>query len=150
TAGGGANVSPDQTFTVTITPVNDAPSFTSGGDVAVSEDAGAQTVPGWAGAITEGPADENMQTLTFVVVSNTNPGLFSAPPVVDAANGNLTFAAQAEANGSATISLALSDDGGTADGGVDTSAAVSFVITVAGVNDQPSFTAGGNQSVLED
>ena len=42
------------------------------------------------------------------------------------------------------------DDGGTANGGVDTSPSQSFTITVTGVNDAPSFTKGANQSVLED
>ncbi|MFH1739850.1 MAG: cadherin-like domain-containing protein, partial [bacterium] len=44
--------------TVTVTPVNDAPSFTKGADQTVLEDAGAQTVNGWATSISKGPADE--------------------------------------------------------------------------------------------
>ena len=42
------------------------------------------------------------------------------------------------------------DDGGTANGGVDTSAAQTFTIAVAGVNDPPTFTAGPDQTVAED
>src|SRR4029079_10910381 len=39
---------------VTGTPVNDVPSFTKGANQTVLEDAGAQSVPGWATAISAG------------------------------------------------------------------------------------------------
>ena len=42
------------------------------------------------------------------------------------------------------------DDGGIANGGVDTSAPQTFTIAVVAVNDAPSFTAGADQSVVED
>ena len=45
----------------------------------MNEDAGAQTVPGSATAISAGPSDEAAQTLTFTV-SNDNNALFSAQP----------------------------------------------------------------------
>ena len=67
-----------------------------------------------------------------------------------ASNGDLTFTPAADANGTATITLTLSDDGGTANGGADTSAPQTFAITVSGVNDAPSFTKGADQTVLED
>ena len=38
--------------------VNDAPSFTKGADQTVPEDAGPQTVEGWATNIKAGPEDE--------------------------------------------------------------------------------------------
>ncbi len=41
-----------------VTPVNDAPSFTKGADQTVLEDAGAQSVAGWATSISPGPANE--------------------------------------------------------------------------------------------
>ena len=149
TANGGVNVSAAQNFSIIINSVNDAPTFTKGADVTVLEDAGAQTVAGWATAISAGPVDEVAQTLTFNVTGNTNAALFSAAPAV-AANGTLTFTPAANANGSATITLTLSDNGGTANGGVDTSPPQTFVINVTAVNDAPSFTAGPNQTVLED
>ena len=100
--------------------VNDAPSFTKGADQTVNEDAGAQTVSGWATAISAGPANESGQAVNFVV-SNNNAALFSAQPAV-AANGTLTYTPAANANGSATVTVMIHDDGGTANGGVDTSA----------------------------
>jgi Big-like domain-containing protein len=62
----------------------------------------------------------------------------------------LTYTPAANAFGSATITLVLQDDGGTASGGVDTSPPQSFTITINAVNDAPSFTVGPNQSVFED
>jgi len=55
TANGGVDTSAGQTFTVTVTGVNDAPSFTVGPDQAAPEDSGAHTVNGFAGSISAGP-----------------------------------------------------------------------------------------------
>jgi VCBS repeat-containing protein len=148
-ANGGVDASADQTFTITVTAVNDAPSFTKGADQTVNEDAGAQTAAGWATAISAGPPNEAGQTLTFVVTSNSNPSLFSAGPTVSAA-GDLTYTSAANANGTATIKVKITDNGGVANGGVDASAEQTFVITINAVNDAPSFTKGANQAVNED
>jgi large repetitive protein len=148
TANGGDDTSPTQTFTITVTAVNDAPSFTSGGNVSVNEDSGAYSAA-WATGISAGPADESGQALTFHVTGNSNPSIFSVAPSI-APDGTLTFTPAANAFGSSTITVTLSDDGMTANGGADTSAPQSFTITVNNVNDEPSFTAGGNVTVNED
>ncbi|MDN4165402.1 Ig-like domain-containing protein [Cytophagales bacterium LB-30] len=145
--GGTDDTSADQTFTITVNSVNDIPSFTKGADETVDEDAGAQTVSNWATAISAGGgADENGQTLTFNI-SNDNNSLFSAQPSVDEATGDLTYTPAANANGSATVTISLSDDGGGTD---DTSADQTFTITVNAVNDVPSFTKGADETVDED
>jgi hypothetical protein len=149
TANGGVDTSASQTFVINVTAVNDVPSFTKGPDQNVSEDAGAQTIAGWATSVSAGPADESGQTLTFAITNNTNPGLFSSGPAV-ASNGTLTYTSAANANGTATITLKISDNGGTANGGVDTSATQTFVIMVGAINDAPSFTKGPDKTVLED
>lgn len=133
---------------VNVQTPNQVPSFTQGADPTVLEDAGAQTVNGWATAIDDGDPG-SVQNLTFQITNNTNPSLFSTGPTVDATTGNLTYTPAANANGGATITLVLKDDGGTASGGVDTSPAQTFVITVTPVNDAPSFTKGPDQTVLE-
>ncbi|MCP4091562.1 MAG: tandem-95 repeat protein, partial [Gammaproteobacteria bacterium] len=143
-SGSGADTSGDQTFTITVNAVNDTPSFVKGADQTVNEDAGAQNIPGWATAISKGPADESGQTLAFSV-SNNNNGLFSVQPATDA-SGNLTYTPAADVNGSATVTLSLSDNGG----GADTSGNQSFTITVNAVNDTPSFAKGADQTVNED
>ncbi|WP_166653908.1 Ig-like domain-containing protein, partial [Tahibacter aquaticus] len=149
TAFGGSDTSPAQTFTITVTPVNDAPSFTAGPNQTVFENAGAQTVNPWATAISAGPTDEAAQTLSFAVTANTNVALFSAAPAISP-TGALTYTPTPNTNGTATITLRVSDSGGTANGGVDTSATQTFTITVTGINHAPSFTAGPAQTSLED
>ena len=149
TANGGVDISVPQTFTITINAVNDAPSFVKGADQTVLEDAGLQTVTPWATATSAGPANESSQTVAFEITGNTNPALFAAGPSV-APNGALTYTPAANANGMATITLRIHDDGGTANGGVDVSATQSFLITVTAVNDAPTFVKGPDQTVLED
>jgi VCBS repeat-containing protein len=136
------------TVSVTVTCVNDAPSFTAGSDQASLEDAGPRTVAGWATALSAGPANESGQVLAFSVL-NDNNGLFSAQPAIDA-TGTLTYTSAPDANGVANVTVTLSDDGGTDNGGADTSAGQSFVITVTPVNDAPTFVKGSDQSVAED
>jgi len=120
---------------LTIPAVNDAPSFAKGDNQTVSEDAGAQTVTSWATAISAGPSDESGQIVTFHV-SNDNTSLFSAQPAI-AASGTLTYTPAANSNGTATVSIYLTDNGGVANGGNDTSATQHFTITVTAVNDPP-------------
>jgi uncharacterized repeat protein (TIGR01451 family) len=139
TANGGIDTSPDQTFTITVTDVNDRPDFNDGSDVTVDEDSGPHIVSGWATAITAGVAQEEppTQSLTFNVTANDNPGLFSAGPTVDPVTGDLSFDTVGDAFGTANVTLTISDDGGTANGGIDTSDPQNFKITVTSVNDDP-------------
>jgi Bacterial Ig-like domain/Bacterial Ig domain/FG-GAP-like repeat len=139
TALGGVDTSAPQSFTITVTGINDAPSFTPGANPSGPEDAGPQTIANWATAISTGPADEAGQSLTFVVTNNTNAALFSAAPAV-APTGTLTYTSAPNAFGTAVITLVIQDNGGTAGGGVDTSAPVTFTITVTPINDPPTLT----------
>ncbi len=134
-ANGGQDSSAPQTFTVTVTLVNDAPSFTPGSNVVVNEDSGPQNFANWATNITAGPLDETAQTVSFTVTNN-NDALFSAPPVINS-SGTLTFTIATNAFGVATISATLTDSGGTANGGQNSSAQQFFTITVNAVNDLP-------------
>jgi hypothetical protein len=121
---------------VTMSPVNDAPSFTAGANQTVAEDSGPHSVSGWATGISAGPAEESDQQLTFELTNNSNTELFSTQPSV-AANGTLSYALAADKNGSADVTLRLKDNGGMANGGVDTSAEQSFTIDVTVVDDAP-------------
>ncbi len=116
-------------------PVNNAPSFTKGADLEVTEDAPLQNVTGWAANVSAGPLSESGQAVVFLL-SNSNPSLFATQPVIDGA-GTLTFESTADAWSSATVTVVLKDDGGTANGGTDQSAPITFVITVSPVNDAP-------------
>ncbi len=138
-----------QNFTLTVRPVNQAPSFTAGATVTVNEDSGPQTVAGWATALNKGAPCESAQVLTFEITGNTNSALFSTQPAVNGTNGNLTFTPAPNANGTATITLRVRDDGGVVDGGVDVSATQNFVINVTPVNDAPVLTAGATLAYTE-
>jgi hypothetical protein len=129
TASGGHDASAGSTLTITVTAVNDAPSFTAGTNVVVNHDTGAFTAAAWATAISAGPADESGQTLAFAFASDDNATLFSTAPAV-AADGTLTFTPAAGHTGTAHLSLTLQDNGGTANGGADTSAPASVTIRV--------------------
>jgi CSLREA domain-containing protein len=137
------------TVTVSIAAVNDPPRFTAGADQSVAEDAGPQSVPGWAQGISAGAPDEAGQTLTFQITSNSNPALFSAGPTISA-GGTLSYTPAANASGSATIAVRLTDSGGTANSGSDQSATQSFTIAVSPVNDPPVNSVPSAQSTAED
>ena len=125
----------EATFAVNVSPVNDVPSFFMGADPSVYEDSGQRTIGGFVTEASRGPADEAGQTLTYLV-STDKPGLFTIQPRIGA-NGALTFAPATDANGVATVTVRVRDDGGTAHGGVDTSPAQTFSLTIVPVNDAP-------------
>jgi gliding motility-associated-like protein len=147
-------ISPAVTNTITTVIVtafsppvaNVAPSFTKGPDIELNEDALAQTQVGWAKDISAGPASESGQTLNFLL-SNDNNTLFVNQPAIDA-SGTLTFQSAANASGTATLTVILKDNGGTANGGVDQSIATTFVITINPVNDAPLIDPLNNVSIV--
>jgi len=105
----------------------------------LNEDSGAYAAgANFAGSISPGPSADAGQTLAFTV-TNDATALFSVQPTL-AANGTLTFTQAPNANGTATVTVFAVDNGGTANGGVDTSAAQTFVIAITPVNDAPGFT----------
>jgi large repetitive protein len=128
TANGGNDTSAPSSFTLTVDPVNDPPSFTKGADQTVLGALGAQTVPGWATAISTGPANESSQTVTFTVTNNNN-SLFAVQPAV-APDGTLTYTPTLLGLGSATVTVRAVDSGGSANGGNDTSPPQTFTITI--------------------
>jgi large repetitive protein len=141
-------VTQDFTASITVDPVNDAPSFTLGSDPTVLEDSTAFSQSGWATGISPGPANESDQTSSFTLTP-ANPDLFSVQPALDATTGELSFTPALNANGSTTVDVSLQDSGGTANGGADT-ATGSFTISITAVNDAPTLTPGSNPTVLED
>jgi hypothetical protein len=118
-----------RTFSVTVQPVNDVPSFVKGSDLTVPFNSGLQSFPAWATSVSPGPANESGQSVSFVVASNSDPLLFSVQPTISS-TGQLTFTPAANAVGSATITVVAQDNGGTLLGGVDTSASQTFTITI--------------------
>jgi large repetitive protein len=129
TANGGADTSASQTFTIAVAAVNDAPSFSGGADQTAVQDTGAKTIAGWATAINAGAPNESGQSLNFIV-SNDNPAMFLVQPAIDS-NGTLTFTPTPGVSSVAYVTVRLHDNGGTAQGGVDTSAPQTFTVTVS-------------------
>jgi hypothetical protein len=129
------------------TVTNVTPSFTAGVDQTVPEDSPAQTVTGWATAISAGPPSESSQTVGFIV-SVDQPALFSVQPAISAA-GDLTYTPARYARGSAVVTVQIHDSGGTAGGAVDTSLAQTFTITLTPVDHAP-VALDGSISLVED
>jgi len=137
-----------RSFTVTVLPVNDQPTFSVPADpLNVNEDAGGQSVPNFITNITRGGGTFELgQTLSAFIVtpSSSSAALFQVPPAIDA-SGRLTFTGAPNAFGSAFIFVTLRDDGGKENNGLDTSSNF-FGINFIPINDAPSFTIGSNQS----
>jgi len=144
-AGGTANGGVDttqQTFTVTVTAVNDAPTLDPIADpAAILEDAGQQVVN--FGGITQGGGGETVPAPQFplaVTAASDNPGLIPNPKVTYAspgAAGSLAYTPVADQSGTAIITVTVTDSGGTANGGSDTTQQ-SFTVAVTAVNDAPT------------
>ena len=143
TARGGADTSVEHSFAVSVTAVNDAPSFRPIADRFSALQFSGESAVAYAADITAGPTDEAPQAVSFSLTQVENVGtshteLFSALPTVDA-GGVLRFDAAEGAAGSATFEVVLSDDGGTSSGGSDAAAPRELVIEIAYVNQAPSF-----------
>ena len=128
-------------------PANVAPTFVAGANQIAAEDAGAQSIAAWATSISPGPVSEAGQIVNFVA-TNDNPGLFDVQPSVSP-TGLLSFTSAPNAFGTATITVVLHDNGGTAIGGIDTSSPQQFTIAVTAVNDAP-VAVNDTYSIAED
>ena len=133
-----AGTSPFSTATATATQtinfVNQSPTFVRGPTQSILNTAGAQTIASWATNIGPGAANESTQALNFIV-SNNNAALFTpgGQPSIDPATGTLTYTPAAGADGTATVTVQLHDNGGTLNGGNDTSLVQTFQISVTPV-----------------
>ena len=141
---GGRNAT-TRSFTFTVGPplaINNAPSFAAIPDQALLEDAAPLAL-----TIDNVSANDPNQTLSFTV-SSSDPALIPTPGLSGSgATRTLTLAPVADQFGSATITVTVQDNGGTALTGVD-SYSQDFVVTVASVNDEPTFTAPASQTIL--
>ncbi|QEL20720.1 autotransporter-associated beta strand repeat-containing protein [Limnoglobus roseus] len=109
----GAGLGAGTVANITVNAVDDAPSFTvAAGPTMSAAGQAPQTVAVFATAISNGPADEASQTLSFQVTAD-DPTLFRVQPAIDPATGTLTFTPAASALGEATITVRLRDSGGT-------------------------------------
>jgi hypothetical protein len=125
-------VNSSQTIALNINSVNDAPTFTKGGNQSVKTGV-AQTIAGWARDFNSGVANETQSVAGYIVkiVNDVNADIFDVTPTINLA-GDLTYTAKTgiTASKTATIEVQVRDNGGTLNGGVDTSAVQTFTITV--------------------
>jgi hypothetical protein len=115
-------------FTIQVPWVNQAPSFGLGiSSTTVDKYNVPVTVSNTAINVLAGPSNESSQTVAFHV-SNNNSNLFTVQPAVDP-NGTLTFT-PGDQSGTAIVQINAQDNGGTANGGVDTSSNQTFTIII--------------------
>ncbi len=137
-----------RTFTVTVNPVNDEPTFILGANPTHNEDSGAISLTSFVTGVTPGPPNESGQTVTLSIGLVSNPVLFSVAPAVDA-SGNVTYTLASNANGSSTIEILATDNGSSTPPNDNVGSRI-FTVTVNPVNDEPTFTIGSNQTHNED
>lgn len=155
TAGGTVS----QTFTLSLTDVNEAPTGTTT-TLTINEDT-PRTLTAADFGFADAPGETN--TLSAVIITTLpTAGTLKLNGVAVTLNQsiavtdlpNLVFAPAANANGNAyaTIGFKVQDNGGTANGGVNTSVAANTTLTfnVTAVNDAPVNTVPAAQTVNED
>ena len=133
-----------QSFTVTVNPVNDAPTLNTPGSLTIVENASAQTVN--LTGIGTGATNET-QSLTLTATSSDtavipNPTVTYTSPN---STGSLSFAPVANANGTATISVTVNDNQSANNTTVRT-----FAVTVTSVNSAPTITPIANVTIVSD
>ncbi len=118
------------TVDIMVNPVNDPPTFAAGADPAFpAGTSGGQSIENWPQDIDLGP-NEMQQVDSYTVITTSDPDSILAGPAAISSGGELTFPLTG-ASGMAQMEATLTDDGGTTNGGDDTSAPVAFSITVA-------------------
>jgi hypothetical protein len=118
TANGGINAVTN-TFTITLNAVNDPPTLAVLTNLTVAQDAAAQVVN--LAGISAGPANESSQSLTITAVSS-DAAIVPVPSIGYTggnATGTLTFTPAPGTNGTVTLSVIVTDSGGTTNGGVN-------------------------------
>ena len=167
--GGTANGGTDSTAlaiaaTVSISAVNDAPTITAPGSIAVTED-----VPGALTGISFADVDAGSSnvTVTFSVPSGTLSAISGSGVTVGGTASALTltgsianinafiaaagvsFTTASNATNNVTLSVTIDDGGNTGSGGAQTDT-TSVTLTVTAVNDAPVNSVPADQSVDQD
>ncbi len=126
-------------FVLTVNAVNDTPTISSIANQTINEDAATAAI-----AFTVGDVETAAGSLT-VSGSSSNPTLVPNGNIVfggSGANRTVTLSPATNQNGTATITVTVSDGQATA--------GTSFVLTVNAVNDAPTISSIANQTINED
>ncbi len=129
-SGAGAPLADDDTLSFAVTSIDDSPTSAGLSDIVVDEDspAGVLDLPTWFSDI-----DDPSSSLDYLLVSNTNAGLFTSA-AIDPATHQLKLAYARDANGVAQILIRATDSSGKS---VD----VPLNVQVNPVNDAPVVAA---------
>jgi hypothetical protein len=136
----------DATFTVNVAAVNDAPTLNAISNLSINQNASLQTVN--LAGISAGGGESQVLTVTAV---SSNPGLIPNPTVTYTspnATGSLSFTPAAGQFGVAVITVTVKDNGGTSNGGVDTTTRT-FTVTVNGAPTSNSQSVTTNQGTAK-
>ena len=118
------------TVTLTVVPVNDAPSFNfATASVSVLEDSLLTNFPAIITNMSTGPGNESGQTFGFITTTTSNAFFMNRP--VFSPSGTLTFRPALNKVGTVQVMVQMRDNGGTLRGGVSLSATqtVNIVVT---------------------
>jgi hypothetical protein len=134
----------DTTLVIALHNVNEPPIIDAVANQIVCENAGMKILP--LTGITCGPEGDECVT---VAVRTNNPGLFAQLIVIRDSDGTtvLRYKVKDSISGQATVTIIVKDNGGTANGGVD-SVTTSFTITAKPAG-KVTITAGGNTSLAD-
>lgn len=154
TQNNGVDTSAEQTITLDVTPVNDAPAANFPTITLLEDGSHIFSAADFGFTDTEGHA-----FISVVIADLPWQGTLALDGVAVAAGqeiavadlGKLVFTPEANGNGAyyAGFSFQVRDSGGTANGGADTSATHSLHFTVTAVNDAPT-SADGAVTLIED
>jgi gliding motility-associated-like protein len=131
--------SPTEVFDVTVNMVNDAPTITAIADQTINEDASTPAI-----GFTIGDIDDPVASLS-VTGSSSDEAVIPSGNIVIAGTGTnrtVTVTPAANQNGSATVTITVSD--GT------NSPVESFVVNITPINDAPTISTVGVQTINED
>jgi hypothetical protein len=128
-----------RSFTLTVTSVPDTPVVVSTAALVIDEDSGTQRVPlrNYFNDV-DLPGD----SLTYAIVSRTNPGLL-AGVVIDNSAGTLRFSTAPELFGTSALTIRATDSTGRSVTGV-------VRVDVTSINDAPVFAAIADSTIAED
>ncbi len=141
---------------ISVTPVNQAPSLTlsNSGNFSGTEDTNVVNAA-VVSSVNFGTGDvgQAVDHYTVTVVSESasivtggaSAELFAVAPTINNA-GQLSYTLNPNVNGTATLSVTVTDNGGTANGGHNTSAAQTLNVSVASVNDAPVLAIAGTHT----
>jgi hypothetical protein len=141
------SLSDTETFAVNVASVNDAPTLNAISNRSIAENASQQTIT--LSGISAGPSES--QTLAVTATSN-NTALIPNPTVIyssASSSGSIRFTPVPDESGSATVTVTVTDNGDTANGGVNTFSRTFDVTVNAAANTAPTSTQIANQSIAQ-